>query len=117
MKAVKPVMLLYDLDAMVSPAYDTIELLPLAIFQLSYGCLSCKVVELPDFMPNDYLFETHADKGNEKWEIYAWAVREIFLKESGLEKCDIHLRDKVIFEGFMQHNKKYEQKLIELEAK
>jgi hypothetical protein len=22
---------------------------------------------LPDFIPNDYLFETHKDKGAEKW--------------------------------------------------
>lgn len=32
---------------------------------------------LPPFIPNDYLFETHKDKGREKWEIYAWAVREV----------------------------------------
>ena len=31
---------------------------------------------MPPFIPNDYLYETHADKGEEKWQIYAWAVRE-----------------------------------------
>jgi hypothetical protein len=43
---------------------------------------------LPDFIPNDYLFETHKDKGTEKWEIYAWAVRDIMSKTSGLKKLD-----------------------------
>lgn len=44
--------------------------------------------ELPPFIPNDYLFETHKDKGTEKWEIYAWAVRDAMSKASGIPKCD-----------------------------
>jgi len=31
---------------------------------------------LPPLMPNEYLFNEHKDKGNEKWEILAWAVRD-----------------------------------------
>lgn len=46
-------------------------------------------IECPPFIPNDYLFETHKDKGKEKWEIFAWAVRDIMAKESGLEKDDV----------------------------
>jgi len=34
-----------------------------------------EVWRLPPFKPNDHLFETHKDKGKEKWEIFAWAVR------------------------------------------
>jgi hypothetical protein len=40
----------------------------------------CKVSDLPPFLPNEYLFTTHADKGTEKWEIYAWALRDIMAK-------------------------------------
>ena len=66
----------------VSPAYDTIEILPLAILQLSWFCIRCNILELPEFEPNEYLFETHKDKGKDRWEIYAWAVHEI-MKEAG----------------------------------
>jgi len=37
----------------------------------------CEVIELPTFTPNDYLFENHANKGKEKHDIYAWAIREV----------------------------------------
>ena len=37
----------------------------------------CTLTHLPIFVPNDYLYTTHADKGKEKWEIYAWAIRDI----------------------------------------
>ena len=42
--------------------------------------MKCTVHVLPDFQPNEYLFETHKDKGTERWEIYAWAVRDIMMK-------------------------------------
>ena len=47
-----------------------------------------KVTELPLFVPNEYLFKTHADKGKEKWEIVAWAVRDIMAKTGNFTKCD-----------------------------
>ena len=106
-KTVKPVMMKYNLTGSVSVAYDVIEILPLAILQLSWSCMSCKVIELPDFQPNDYLFSTHSDKGTERWEIFAWATRHLMAKEGGFSLCDIPLRDKVIYEGYMQMNKKY----------
>lgn len=42
-------------------------------------------MELPDFEPNEYLFTTHADKGKARWEIYAWAVREVIMEHGGLK--------------------------------
>jgi hypothetical protein len=49
---------------------------------------------MPYFKPNDYLFETHKDKGTEKWEIYAWAVYDIMLKQSGATAVDVSIKDK-----------------------
>jgi hypothetical protein len=43
------------------------------------------VHRLPIFQPNDYLFEKHRDKGKEKWEIFAWAVRDIMAKHGGFK--------------------------------
>ena len=44
-----------------------------------------RVEFMPKFEPNEYLFETHKDKGNEKWEIYAWAIRDIISKQGDLK--------------------------------
>ena len=40
------------------------------------------------FLPNEYLFKTHADKGKEKWEIFAWAVRDVMVKNCELGKIE-----------------------------
>jgi hypothetical protein len=39
---------------------------------------------MPTFVPNDYLFKTHADKGKEKWEIFAWAIRDVMSKTGNM---------------------------------
>jgi len=50
-------------------------------------------------VPNDYLWETHKDKGPEKWKIYAWAVRDIISKFSGKEKLDgTSIHDRVAYD-------------------
>lgn len=87
---------------LVSPAFDIMEFLPLAILQLSWACFTCDVWVLPDFQPNEYLFETHQDKGTERWQIFAWAIREIICEEGDFQKCDITLRKKFEIEAFMQ---------------
>jgi hypothetical protein len=89
----------------------------------------CELIELPVFVPNDYLFQTHADKvttisshnaspdkdteklgqhGPQKWEIYAWAVREVMSMASGFIKNDQPLRDKLAYEeslGYLKPRK------------
>ena len=45
---------------------------------------------MPPFIPNEYLFETHKGKSQtgDKWEIFAWAVRDAMCKASGLTMDD-----------------------------
>ena len=62
---------------------------------------------MSEFEPTEYLFETHADKGAARWEIYAWALREAMMKYGDLKPCNIALRDKLKYEGYMQMYKKY----------
>lgn len=64
------------------------------ILNLSFCCYHCVLTILPDFEPNEYLFETHKDKGKERWEIYAWAVRDIIMKNGSFGSCDISKREK-----------------------
>ena len=62
---------------------------------------------LPDFEPNEYLFETHGNKGKERWEIFAWAVRDIMQKNGEFGICDMSLREKDDYYKFM--NGHYDQ--------
>jgi len=38
------------------------------------------------------MFETHKDKGDERWEIYAWAVRDVIINKGGFKECDTSFR-------------------------
>ena len=53
------------------------------------------VTEMPPFAPNEYLYETHKDKGEEKWEVFAWACRDIMAKVGGFGKHDIDFKEKI----------------------
>lgn len=73
---------------------------------IAYGTYTHYINVLPPFQPNDYLFEKHADKGTEKWEIYAWAVRDVIAKVNQLEKSEISLRDKLTYFDYMYGRRK-----------
>ena len=107
-KKIKPVVLSVNAEKMaISPDYNVLELLPLAILNLSWGCTKATVIDLPDFEPNEYLFRTHADKGQEEWEIFAWAVRSIMAEVGNFKLNSIQQREKNIYEGYMQMNPKF----------
>ena len=57
---------------------------------------------MPVFKPNDYLFTEHKDKGTQKWEIYAWAVREAIAKRSKQTLDNRPIRDKMAYEKFIE---------------
>ncbi len=105
LKAVRPVVLKYEAGTLF-PSYDIIPFLPFVILQLSVFDYKCTVNELPTFVPNDYLYTTHADKGKEKWEIYAWAVRDIIAKNGDFEKSEIPYREKLKYEVLLGFKKR-----------
>jgi hypothetical protein len=43
-----------------------------------------KIIIMPEFTPNTVMLEKHDDKGEEPWEIYAWCVRDVISKYSGI---------------------------------
>jgi hypothetical protein len=88
LKTVRPVVLQYSYGHL-SPAYDVIHFLSIVVFMMcNIGFYWCNLKYLPPFKPNEYLFETHKDKGQTKWEIYAWAVRELMAEHGELTKSD-----------------------------
>lgn len=99
-RTIRPIYLKYEYNT-ISPAFEVMEFLPLAIMQLSCGIFKCDLTVLPDFQPNEYLFQKHQSKGAERWEVYAWAIRDIMCKEGDFKKCNIPLRKKIEYEKFM----------------
>ena len=94
---VKPVYLKYKF-ATSSPNLDCIPFAAAFILALSgpYG-ISCELNILPNFKPNKFLFENHSDKGEERWELIAWAVRDIMLNSSKLQSCNFSLKQKALY--------------------
>ena len=68
---------------------------------LSWCFMRGTVLDLPEFQPNEYLFQKHADKGTERWEIIAWALRDIMSKAGHLAKNDLRIRDKRFYAKYM----------------
>lgn len=99
-KRVTPIYFKYDVHAF-STAYDCVDFLPLVIMNLCWAGLKCRVNIMPDFEPNEYLFRKHADKGNERWEIFAWAVRDAMAKTGEFELCTLKLQEKLAYYKYM----------------
>lgn len=88
--------------SVISPAWDVVPFIPLCVLMLSLCCtITCNVIDLPVFIPNEYLYTTHANKGKERWEIYAWALREILADVGNFTKSDQPYRAKLQYEALM----------------
>ena len=77
----------------------TIEVIDESIFFPLFYCGFSKVIAevnvLPPMQPNEYLWKAHADKGREKWEIFAWAVRDVMAKVGKFGKHDQSFKEKI----------------------
>ena len=85
---------------------------------MSWNIIRAEIVIYPVFQPNDYLFETHADKGDEKWEVYAWACRDLMAKVGGFGKHDITYKQKFqVYRYYAGQSETYKYDEIEEEEK
>lgn len=67
---------------------------------------------LPPLQPNEYLWKTHADKGHEKWEIFAWAVRDVMAKVGHFGKHDQSFKEKItLYKYYIGELKSYYPKV------
>jgi hypothetical protein len=95
---------------MFSPTFEAFPFYPYVFLHTSTLGFLCTLTVLPPFVPNDYLLSTHSDKvaktsspvtleGGpekamipnaipEKWEVFAWALRDVMSKAGNLPKCD-----------------------------
>ena len=77
------------------------DFIPLWFMNMSWAGLKCHVNIMPDFEPNEYLFKKHSCQGTERWEIFAWAIRDAMAKAGDFELCSINVREKVEYYRFM----------------
>lgn len=112
-RTIKPFVMKYNTGGSSSLEFAIMPLLALIVMNMCFCGCSCDVIEMPIFQANEYLFETHKDKGKERWEILAWAIREIICDVGGLIKCDTSLKEKLTYEEHMQMNPKYPSPYVE----
>lgn len=86
-------------SVLFSAAYDTLTLHAHLVLMLCSPLHTITVYKMPPFIPNEYLYDTHTDKGEDKAEIYAWALREAMSKASGMPKSDMPIRKRLEYEG------------------
>ena len=101
-KRVRPIVMKYSWSYM-STDYGVMDMMPLLVLAFSQFVqgLTCELLVLPDFQPNEFLFEKHADRGKERWEVFAWAVRDVMSKEGEIPVSDVSKRLKVPYYSYM----------------
>ena len=88
---------------MVHPAIESLDE-PFMLFLIccTLEPMEVEVKKLPIFAPNDYLFQAHADKGEERWEIFAWACRDFMHKVGGFGRSNLAWKDKIkVYDYYM----------------
>mmetsp|Transcript_46277 Transcript_46277/g.34010 ORF Transcript_46277/g.34010 Transcript_46277/m.34010 type:complete len:172 (+) Transcript_46277:387-902(+) len=81
LKPVVPIVLDYSCEEFISSAYDIIDFVPLICLRYSmFSFYTYHAQLLPPVQPTEYMYNKFADKGKEKWEIFAWVVRDIMAK-------------------------------------
>ena len=60
----------------------------------------CRVTIHPVFTPNEHLWKSDKS-GKQKWEILANAVRQVMLRESGLEPNEGHWKEHIHYYKYL----------------
>jgi hypothetical protein len=88
LKSVIPTILNYEFTTL-SPAFEIMPYFSLIVMQLSLiSMIKVNVTMLPPFEPNEYLYTNYSHTGKEKWEIFAWACREVMAEAGNMKTSD-----------------------------
>ena len=87
----------------------------LVFLSLSRGFCHCTINIMPDFQPNEFLFENHKHsndhmaneeiKENERWETFAWAVRDAMIKAGDFDRRVFTWSENHAYEIYMNKDK------------
>ena len=100
MNMVQPVVLKFKWNS-ISPTWEGLPFWAHAILMYCYGFYHVDINVLPPFKPNQNLLEVHQDKGNENWEIFAWAVRDVMSKFGNMKLSTQLNSEKIMYKDFM----------------
>ena len=64
------------------------------------------VIALPLFTPNDYFFKHHQKEGEEQWETFARAVRQIMSEELACPLSEYDVNQKYEYRKYLYPNSK-----------
>ena len=72
---------------------------------------------MPIFQPNEHMYKEYESKGSERWQVYAWCVRDAMAKAGGFKVTDIPVRAKLAYyyklNGRLEDLKDFENKSID----
>jgi lysophosphatidylcholine acyltransferase / lyso-PAF acetyltransferase len=103
LRAVQPIIFEHKpiFSCFVHNQFDCLGFFHGIVLMNAFGAYTSTMKVLPPFLPNDYLFEKHADEGETKALIFAWAVRDAMSKAGNLPKIEADARDKKLYKDFM----------------
>jgi len=87
---VRPTFLTYSKCGNITPTYDVMQFLVLFVFLASSLTIyHARLNILPPFIPNEYMYTHCAGKeGDERWNAFAYATRDMMCKMTGWTKVD-----------------------------
>lgn len=108
-KPIKPIFMkvYWSLTSGINSLSLTLGLNHLTFMHLSVGPHYVTLNVLPDFYPNEYLFENHKENydaesnENQRWKSYAFALREIMVDAGQFDEEPYQVKDKMMYERFM----------------
>ncbi len=103
---VKPCVIKFEAENNFSIAMDVIDLLYSVFLVMTLPYVDVTLIFMSSFQPNDYLYNVWGkdmiDKGKEKWEVYAEAIRDIMSFGSGLPKSNGNYQMKKEYLDFLR---------------
>ena len=103
LRSVQPIIIKYKNPVLINECCGY----SLLAHSIIYGSIpgTCRVKQLPVFMPNDYFWQHHQRQGEEKWETYARVVREIMAEAGDFKISNKDVEDKYKFKDILYpHN-------------
>lgn len=102
MRTIRPCFIKLNFWMTVRPSFEGPELFDMFVLLLSnFGFTLATLYIMPPFIPNQYMLDTHGDKGEADWEIYAWCLRDVMAKAGKFELSNVGHRERLDYSNFM----------------
>jgi len=117
-KTLQPVFMSFDKNSFI-PSLNIPTLAMITMSMCKPTSSHCTINVLPDFQPNEFLFENHKNseynegKENERWETFAWATRDIMIKAGNFDKRTFTWAENHKYEIYMNKENNVKPPILE----